>query len=141
LGGDSGTYSGQIKEAKTRGMALQVTCNTVLPVCAQSMQSFDDGLCVIYAWALRSQGQAISMQIARFLLSLAYLSQDGGDPAVDVSPRDIVYTLSADTAAAIVTPDSGNSRSNDYGMVRVGRVGLSDRQKVTVWFRFAFGLG
>ena len=34
------------------------------------------------------------------------LSQDGGDPAVDVSPRDLIFTLSAEAAADAVAKPS-----------------------------------
>lgn len=44
-----------------------------------------------------------------FLLCLIHLTQDGGDAAVEVSPRDIVYAISADDAAA--ASKSGNAES------------------------------
>jgi hypothetical protein len=44
------------------------------------------------------------------------LLQDGGDPAVEVSPRDIVYTLSADEAAAEASAAEGNGSSHAGGV-------------------------
>jgi hypothetical protein len=49
-------------------------------------------------------------------------AQDGGDPAVDVSPRDIVYTLAADEAGAGGPPPAELARTD----LRCGGVAWCD---------------
>ena len=48
------------------------------------------------------------LMLGRYLeswdVTLLWCLQDGGDPAVDVSPRDIVYTLPADSASSSKGP-------------------------------------
>jgi len=57
------------------------------------------------------------------LLPLALMSQDGGDPDVAVSPRDIVYTLDAAAAAGDSSLQPSQLASTD---LRCGGVSWCD---------------